>query len=244
MILKCHKSKMVELEAEIGNNKTTYNEALRNLEEISESIHKAREEHLSRIHLQTFPTHPPPLQSKHNTPSKTATVEEVPINDSSSINTYLRYENDFEMDNQTQTDENGEELWSEIRLSESNSESSSSYSDTNAPGEEDKSPNEDNHATSKPINISGISDWLTSSSLKSTGRRQSFDNIILDTGDRVKDVFSFSFQKIGIGKSLERRNSESEGEFCILIKLNFFEFNFVIFSLLHRVEHLKRIFNF
>lgn len=206
---------MAELEAEVANNKTTYNEALSNLEEISESIHKAREEHLSRIQLQTIPTHPPPLQSKQNTPSKTAQVDdkENSINESSNINAYLRYENtDFEIEHTTRTDDIGEELWSEIRLSESNSESSSSYSDTNAPGEDDKSPNDDNHATSKPINISGISDWLTSSSLKSSGRRQSFDNIILDTGDRVKDVFSFSFQKIGIGKSLERRNSESEGK--------------------------------
>ncbi|XP_035919619.1 uncharacterized protein LOC118517506 isoform X1 [Anopheles stephensi] len=39
------------------------------------------------------------------------------------------------------------------------------------------------------------------------GRRQSLD-IIIDTGDRVKDVFAQGIQRIG--KTLERRNSESE----------------------------------
>ena len=103
-------------------------------------------------------------------------------------------------------------MWSEIRLSESSATSTSSYSENNAIENDEKtsSPNDDNNASSKPIHIS-ISDWLTNSNTNS-GRRQSFDNIILDTGDRMKDAFSFSFQKIGIGKSLERRNSESEGE--------------------------------
>uniref|UniRef100_A0A1Q3FKG8 Putative btk-associated sh3-domain binding protein sab n=2 Tax=Culex tarsalis TaxID=7177 RepID=A0A1Q3FKG8_CULTA len=41
----------------------------------------------------------------------------------------------------------------------------------------------------------------------SGGRRQSLD-IIIDTGDRVKDVFTQGIQRIG--RTLERRNSESE----------------------------------
>ncbi|XP_050068374.1 uncharacterized protein LOC126556870 [Anopheles maculipalpis] len=46
-----------------------------------------------------------------------------------------------------------------------------------------------------------------SNTTSSTGRRQSLD-IIIDTGDRVKDVFAQGIQRIG--KTLERRNSESE----------------------------------
>uniref|UniRef100_A0A182SKW9 Uncharacterized protein n=1 Tax=Anopheles maculatus TaxID=74869 RepID=A0A182SKW9_9DIPT len=46
-----------------------------------------------------------------------------------------------------------------------------------------------------------------SSNTTTTGRRQSLD-IIIDTGDRVKDVFAQGIQRIG--KTLERRNSESE----------------------------------
>jgi flagellar hook-basal body complex protein FliE len=55
----------------------------------------------------------------------------------------------------------------------------------------------------------GLSNWITKSNVKSNGsRRQSFDMLIGDTGDRVKDVFTQSIQRIG--KTLERRNSESE----------------------------------
>lgn len=53
----------------------------------------------------------------------------------------------------------------------------------------------------------GLTGWITKSNLKQSGRRQSLD-ILLDAGDRVKDVFATGFQRVG--KSLERRNSESE----------------------------------
>uniref|UniRef100_A0A182K131 SH3 domain-binding protein 5 n=1 Tax=Anopheles christyi TaxID=43041 RepID=A0A182K131_9DIPT len=55
------------------------------------------------------------------------------------------------------------------------------------------------------VNAAGAS--ASSSSFASNGRRQSLD-IIIDTGDRVKDVFAQGIQRIG--KTLERRNSESE----------------------------------
>lgn len=45
-LLKAHKKKIAELEEKVVGVKATYNEALRNLEEISESIHKSREEQL------------------------------------------------------------------------------------------------------------------------------------------------------------------------------------------------------
>uniref|UniRef100_A0A182N1D1 SH3 domain-binding protein 5-like n=1 Tax=Anopheles dirus TaxID=7168 RepID=A0A182N1D1_9DIPT len=64
----------------------------------------------------------------------------------------------------------------------------------------------------------GIAGWIAKTGAASgsaasghaagtTGRRQSLD-IIIDTGDRVKDVFAQGIQRIG--KTLERRNSESE----------------------------------
>lgn len=53
-----------------------------------------------------------------------------------------------------------------------------------------------------------LSQWLSrSNSFKDSGRRQSLD-LLIDAGDKVKDVFSYGFQKVG--RSLERRNSESE----------------------------------
>lgn len=45
-----------------------------------------------------------------------------------------------------------------------------------------------------------LSSWLSRSSFKSEGRRQSFDLLF----DNTKEIFQ------GITKSLERRNSESE----------------------------------
>lgn len=47
----------------------------------------------------------------------------------------------------------------------------------------------------------------TASTGSGSGRRQSLD-IIIDTSDRVKDAFTQGIQRIG--RSLERRNSESE----------------------------------
>lgn len=47
----------------------------------------------------------------------------------------------------------------------------------------------------------------TTSTGSGSGRRQSLD-IIIDTSDRVKDAFTQGIQRIG--RSLERRNSESE----------------------------------
>lgn len=54
-----------------------------------------------------------------------------------------------------------------------------------------------------------LTSWLSKSgNLKSSGRRQSLD-LLLDASDRVKDVFTnITFTKVG--KTLERRNSESE----------------------------------
>ncbi|KAH8337066.1 hypothetical protein KR074_006575 [Drosophila pseudoananassae] len=53
-----------------------------------------------------------------------------------------------------------------------------------------------------------LSQWLSrSNSFKSGGRRQSLD-LLIDAGDKVKDVFSYGFQRVG--RTLERRNSESE----------------------------------
>ncbi|XP_055585755.1 uncharacterized protein LOC129738556 [Uranotaenia lowii] len=58
-------------------------------------------------------------------------------------------------------------------------------------------------AAPTPTGVSGTAAGSSSSS----GRRQSLD-IIIDTGDRVKDVFTQGIQRIG--RTLERRNSESE----------------------------------
>lgn len=129
------------------------------------------------------------------------------------------------------------EQWTEIRLSNSES-TSSGYSQHSQPADQ-TTPNTESSSSSigqqtkvtchTILNISdlsgrsqstsddssnrtpnneGLAGWITKSNLKqSTSRRQSLD-ILIDASDRVKDAFATGFSRVG--KSLERRNSESE----------------------------------
>lgn len=126
------------------------------------------------------------------------------------------------------------EQWTEIRLSNSES-TSSGYSQHSQPDDR-TTPNTESSSSSigqqskvtchTILNITdvsqpatnsdettiktneGLSGWITKSNLKqSTSRRQSLD-ILIDAGDRVKDALATGFSRVG--KSLERRNSESE----------------------------------
>lgn len=117
------------------------------------------------------------------------------------------------------------EQWTEIRLSNSES-TSSGYSQHSHI--DDKTTTTENSSLSSvggnskvtcttifsmDDNITvrkedeNLSKWITKSNAKNSSRRQSLD-ILIDASDKVKDVFTLSFQKVG--KSLERRNSESE----------------------------------
>ena len=116
------------------------------------------------------------------------------------------------------------EQWTEIRLS--NSESTSSGYSQQSNVDDNGTPTDTSTASSsaggnakvtctifhmdenvKRETDESLSTWITKSNLKNSSRRQSLD-ILIDAGDRVKDAFATSFQRVG--KSLERRNSESE----------------------------------
>lgn len=126
-------------------------------------------------------------------------------------------------------DDNDIEQWTEIRLSHSES-TSSSYSNqsllhdhADGAAEDAQSHHSSSSSSDEPkrkvtcttifqedqLNRKqSLTQWLSrSNSLKVGGRRQSLD-LLIDASDKVKDVFSFGFQKVG--RSLERRNSESE----------------------------------
>lgn len=134
---------------------------------------------------------------------------------------------------QTTTVDDDIEQWTEIRLSHSNS-SSSSYSNQSLLTEQQLETGvEDVQSQHSFLSESSSSDepkskvtcttifqedsqskrqtlgqWLTrSNNLRLSGRRQSLD-LLIDAGDKVKDVFSMGFQRVG--RTLERRNSESE----------------------------------
>ncbi|XP_023302448.2 uncharacterized protein LOC111684497 isoform X3 [Lucilia cuprina] len=128
-----------------------------------------------------------------------------------------------------ESDDNDIEQWTEIRLSHSES-TSSSYSNqsllhdhADGQAEDAQSHHSSSSSSDEPKRKvtcttifqeeqlgkkQSLAQWLSrSNSLKVGGRRQSLD-LLIDASDKVKDVFSFGFQKVG--RSLERRNSESE----------------------------------
>ncbi|XP_065365836.1 dentin sialophosphoprotein isoform X2 [Calliphora vicina] len=128
-----------------------------------------------------------------------------------------------------ESDDNDIEQWTEIRLSHSES-TSSSYSNqsllhdhADGQAEDAQSHHSSSSSSDEPKRKvtcttifqeeqlgkkQSLAQWLSrSNSLKVSGRRQSLD-LLIDASDKVKDVFSFGFQKVG--RTLERRNSESE----------------------------------
>ncbi|XP_053949637.1 SH3 domain-binding protein 5-like isoform X2 [Anastrepha ludens] len=305
-LLKAQKQKINELEGRVTTAKMTYNEALKNLEQISEDIHRQRQvqrdllndtllpelcaatnatatvenyqhfpcdidttdeylqlpaklsaqsspvrqrrfdEHECPHLLQNFPTLN--LREKlgsgggmHKSASTSATGDsffghtplhgpyEVKSSGGSSGGGGSGSAHDASSSTNADADDNDDiEQWTEIRLSHSES-TSSSYSNQSLlhdqPGaaEDAQSHHSSSSSSDEPkrkvtcttifhddqLNKKqSLSQWLSrSNSLKMSGRRQSLD-LLIDAGDKVKDVFSFGFQKVG--KTLERRNSESE----------------------------------
>nr|XP_036222445.1 SH3 domain-binding protein 5 isoform X1 [Bactrocera oleae] len=306
-LLKAQKQKINELESRVTEAKMTYNEALKNLEQISEDIHRQRqeqrdllndtllpqlcavnnvaptaqnyqhfsceeldtaEEYLqlpaklstqsSPVHQRRFDEHECPhllqdfptlnLREKLSTNGgmhKSASTSDslfghTPLhgpyemkssgNSSSGGGAGSGSAHDASSSTGADADDNDDiEQWTEIRLSHSES-TSSSYSnqsllhDQPGGGAEDAQSHHSSSSSSdepkRKVTCTTIfhedqlnkkqslSQWLSrSNSLKMSGRRQSLD-LLIDAGDKVKDVFSFGFQRVG--KSLERRNSESE----------------------------------
>ncbi|XP_037937559.1 uncharacterized protein LOC119671116 isoform X3 [Teleopsis dalmanni] len=309
-LLKTQKGKINELETKVSEAKMSYNDALKNLEQISEDIHRQRQEQRDLLRFETMSRSPPnkhmnvvdcDVQNYQRFPCKIDSTDEyLDLPDKLSTNSSpVRQKrpdihecphllHDFEAvltfpqklangmhksaststadDNifvQAQlhgpydikssnsiggsgsgghsahdaststgcgdTDDNDIEQWTEIRLSHSDS-TSSSYSNQSLlhdqaalDGREDIQSQHSSSSSDEPkrkvtcttifhedqVNKKqGLSQWLSrSNSFKSNGRRQSLD-LLIDAGDKVKDVFTLSFQKVG--KTLERRNSESE----------------------------------
>lgn len=126
-------------------------------------------------------------------------------------------------------DETGSENWTEIVLTQSpisddiqlnktspddvNDDDDDELEDDDNDGDVNDNADSDNMNNSKKKNESNVTNWIGKSNLKSKDRRQSLD-ILYDASDKVKDVFAQGFQKVG--RTLERRNSESE------VSLDFF----------------------
>ncbi|XP_055844798.1 guanine nucleotide exchange factor rei-2 isoform X2 [Episyrphus balteatus] len=287
-LLKTQKERITSLESRVAEAKMSYNDALKNLEQISEEIHKMRQEKrkfmqieqkaAAETHAQdavdnstsSFPCRiescdeyleiPPKLSTKSSPvrqkypdqhdcphllqdfesilrfpPASTGGYGDIPKSSSDTLCSTIARQQLVTTSPIITNDDI--EQWTEIRLSNSGS-TSSSYShhsgsggglasgliDDHTPtGSETSSSDETRKVTCTTVftmddgleekkrsggDTGGITTWISrSSSFKTSGRRQSLD-LLIDASDKVKDVFTFGMQRVG--KSLERRNSESE----------------------------------
>ncbi|XP_059618725.1 SH3 domain-binding protein 5-like isoform X2 [Phlebotomus argentipes] len=245
-LLKAQKQKVTDLEARVSEAKMTYNEALKNLEQISEEIHKMRKERRS-IEMEFGASNSSQIDSSDeylDFPAKLST-KSSPVRQQrfAALDCpHLLRDIDIRSFGGTSSESNGYQTddaspikvdnvsnvnvdeWTEIRLS--NSESTSSGYSQNTNGADDHTVDSDSFSSSEEgrkvtcttvfrhneeelagKKKEGLTTWISKSSLKNTGRRQSLD-LLIDASDKVKDVFAQGFQRVG--KTLERRNSESE----------------------------------
>lgn len=233
-LLEHQKHKVQCLESHVANAKLSYADALRNLEQISDEIHKTRSKASSIC------------TAKHSDDSSDSLSEEareyageykcLPAKlgpTSSPIYTRLEevdgYKNvsfpspesekSSKMENPSVAQSHSSE-WTEINL------------DVSSPEEEQKRPKllkqktlpnptiENEFSIKNKIKLdSNISNWISRSSAKSDvgclsgSRRQSLDNLLGPTGEKVKEIFSQGMMMLNISSLTERRNSEPKTEY-------------------------------
>nr|CAH7721740.1 unnamed protein product [Callosobruchus chinensis] len=113
--------------------------------------------------------------------------------------------------------------WTEINLENSSPEEDIPYKKLEHPPEKARlirqktlpNPKTDNEFSSIKNKMkldANISNWISRSSVKTEqlpmGRRQSLDNLLGPTGERVKEIFSHGMMMLNISSLTERRNSE------------------------------------
>ncbi|XP_055684798.1 SH3 domain-binding protein 5 isoform X1 [Lutzomyia longipalpis] len=246
-LLKSQKQRVNDLESKVADAKMTYNEALKNLEKISEEIHKMRKERRS-IEMEFGASNSSQIDSSDeylDFPAK-LTSKSSPVRQQrfSPLDCpHLLRDVDMRSFGGTSSESNGYQTddaspikmdgmsnlnvdeWTEIRLSNSESTSSGYSQNTNCLGDQTPVDSDSFSSSEEGRKVTcttvfqhneedtgkkkneGLTTWISKSSLKNTGRRQSLD-LLIDASDKVKDVFTQGFQRVG--KTLERRNSESE----------------------------------
>lgn len=243
-MLEHQKMKVEHLDSLVSSSKLTYADALRNLEQISDEIHKSRNKsnailnstkamtnhHQAHQVSETnhFADEYKSLPNKLNhilspISNKMEDVEGYKSlnlgNGSSSMSPISQSEkSDCEVHNSRSNE------WTEINLDVSSPEEDLRLEGDN---EDDKPklvrqktlPNpkiehEFSSIRSKMKLDSSISNWITRSSAKNdadclnSSRRQSLDNILGPTGEKVKEIFSQGMMMLNISSLTERRNSE------------------------------------
>lgn len=215
----------------------SYNETLRNLELISEEIHKMRDEKYKLLNELNFNSNINLESRTNNMPNGRNCKDKEHVDymfsskestSESDVNSEFLFPSNCNSENEDSkyTDDNNieNEKWTEILLSDPYMEPTENQSISNENLTNFNSElNEENEklnvisCNENPTKYSeSLTNWITKSNLKNKERRQSLD-ILYDVGDRFKDAFTQGIQKVN--KTLERRNSESEAS------MEFFAFN-------------------
>lgn len=246
-LLEQQKHKVQCLESQVANAKLSYSDALRNLEQISDEIHRTRSkassicnssaakqssvdsgESLSEEYAGDYKCLPEKLGSLSS--PVYARLEEVEGYRNVLLpNSPGESEQSSKFDNPSVAQSHSSE-WTEINLDVSSPEDEVNKKVMIASCETNKpkllkqktlpNPTIENEFSSIKNKIkldANITNWISRSSAKSDAsclsgsRRQSLDNLLGPTGEKVKEIFSQGMMMLNISSLTERRNSEPKG---------------------------------
>lgn len=238
-LLEAQRSKVQSLESQVCNAKLTYADALRNLEQISDEIHRTRNKtHRALAAVEDGKLEPPdtigsfPEYSYNDDEDEYMSLPATLSATTSPIQTHLDDVSGFRSiacgshHPKPQKSNSQSSEWTEINLEVSSPEDDVPYHrlDKGVPNDKKKLvkqntlPVTDLEITnSKPKSKldSSIVNWISRSSAKTEqdagvngSRRQSLDNILGPTGEKVKEIFSQGIMMLNISSLTDRRNSE------------------------------------
>lgn len=231
-LLQQQKHKVQCLESQVANAKLSYSDALRNLEQISDEIHRTRSKASSICAKQSSGDSSESLSEEVQEyagdykclPEKLGPLSSPVYARLEEVEGYKNVvlpKSPGESENPSVAQSQSSE-WTEINLDVSSPEEEASKTKPkllkqktlpNPPIE-----NEFGAIKNKIKLETNISNWISRSSAKSDAgclggsRRQSLDNLLGPTGEKVKEIFSQGMMMLNISSLTERRNSEPKNE--------------------------------
>ncbi|CAH0551892.1 unnamed protein product [Brassicogethes aeneus] len=237
-LLDAQKYRIQKLESHVGQSKLTYSQALRNLEQISDEIHQTRRKASLKLTAHTvkqgsidsnesllddaqdlideYKGLPGRLTGKSD--PITCNLEEIDGYKNANLDSPESPQSDCEKVDPSLAPSQSSE-WTEINLDSSSPEEEKS-GDGNA--EKSKLFRQKTMPTSSEFSAlknkmkldTSITNWITRSAVKNeevsfnSSRRQSLDNLLGPTSEKMKEIFSHGMMMLNIGSMTERRNSE------------------------------------
>lgn len=231
-LLEQQKIKVQHYESQVSTAKLTYAEALRNLEQISDEIHQTRRKasllappnkQMSQDSNESFLEDAQEFVDEYKSLPATLGSSASPcVTHLEEIGGFRNFKLSGSPENPSVTQSHSSE-WTEINL-DSSPDDDIPYRKLQENGKtklvkqktlpNPKSENEFSAIKNKMKLDTNISNWISRSSAKnddtslSSSRRQSLDNILGPTGEKVKEIFSHGMMMLNISSLTERRNSE------------------------------------